>query len=152
VDGLLAAPLAGQDLVGARGDHLIGIHIGLCAGPGLPDNERKLIVMRAGSDFPRGLLDDLGQFGIEPAQPGIHTRRRLLHETQRMHDLDRHDLAWAEREIVDGALRLRAPVAVAGNVDRPEAVGFGAGGHHSILRAFAKLSRYPVRVTKRPVC
>ncbi len=72
----------------------------------------------------------------------VHPRRRLLHEAERVDDLDRHLLARAEREILDRALRLRAPIGVGRNLDRPEAVGLGtgrAGAHHGPLRSAESL-------------
>ncbi len=48
--------------------------------------------------------------GIEPADAGIHPRRRLLDEAEGVDDLDRHLLARAEREILDRTLGLRAPI------------------------------------------
>ncbi len=73
------------------------------------------------------LLDDLGELGVEAADPRIHPRRGLLDEAQRMDDLERHLLARTEREILDRPLGLRAPISVGGDFDRPEAVGLGAG-------------------------
>jgi hypothetical protein len=128
MDRALAALLAGEDLVGARGDHLIGVHVRLRARAGLPDHQRELVVVPARGDFAGSLLDRLGEFGVDVAEPRIDPRRRLLDEAERVDDLDRHLLALAEREIVDRALRLRAPISIAGDLDRSEAVGLGAGG------------------------
>ena len=133
VDRLLAALGPAQLLVGAPGDHFIGIHVRLGARPGLPDDERELVVEVAAGDFGGGLLDGFGEMRVEPADARVHPRRGLLHEAQRMDDLDRHALALAEREIADRAFGLRAPIAVAGDLDRAEAVGFGTRDH---VRAF----------------
>ncbi len=38
VDGALRAELAAQDLDGAVGDHLVGVHVALSSGAGLPDD------------------------------------------------------------------------------------------------------------------
>ena len=65
--------------------------------------------------------------GVEPADPRVHPRRGLLDEAERVDDLERHLLARAEREILDRALGLRAPISVGRDLDRPEAVAFGAG-------------------------
>ena len=133
VDRLLAAALAGQDLVGAAGDHLIGVHVRLGARSGLPDDQRELVVEVAARDFGGRLLDRLGELGVEPADARIHPRRRLLDEAQRVDDLERHLLARAEREILDRALGLRAPIGVGGDFDRSEAVGFGAVCWHVLV-------------------
>ncbi len=138
MDRALAAAIAGEDLVGSAGDHLVGVHVGLGAGARLPDDQGKLVVVHPARDFARRLLDRLGELGVEAADPGVHPSRRLLHEAQGMDDLDRHRLARPEREILDRALGLRSPISVAGDVDRPEAVGLGAGGgggDHSQLRS-----------------
>ena len=88
--------------------------------------------MHAAGDFARRLLDRLGEAGVEPAVARVDPRRRLLDEAERVDDLDRHLLARAEREILDRALGLRAPIGVGRNLDRPEAVAFDAGAavHH----------------------
>ena len=44
VHGRLAAALPAQQLVGPVGDDLVGVHVGLGAGAGLPDDERELVV------------------------------------------------------------------------------------------------------------
>src|SRR6185503_17357356 len=77
------------------------------------------------------LLDDFGDLGIEAADPRIHPRGRLLDEAERMDDLERHLLARAERKILDRALGLGAPIGIARDFDRPEAVALGTGvvGH-----------------------
>ena len=112
VDRLLAAALARQDLVGASRDHFVRVHVRLGARAGLPDDERELAVEVAARDFRRGLLDDFGDLGIESADAGIHPRRGLLDEAERVDDLERHLLARSEREILDRALGLRAPIGV----------------------------------------
>ena len=144
---------AGQDLVGAAGDHLIGVHVRLGARAGLPDDERELVVMHAARDLARRLLDRLGELGVEPAVARIDPRRRLLDEAQSVDDLDRHLLARAEREILDRALGLRAPIAIGRDLDRPEAVGFGArvGAHASPYAArFARQVSTSCRIEIRP--
>ena len=65
VDGRLAAALPRQQLVGAAGDHLVDVHVGLGARTGLPDHERKLTVELAGRDFGGGRLDRFGLVGGE---------------------------------------------------------------------------------------
>ncbi len=128
VNRLLAAAIAGQDFVGPPGDHLIGVHVRLGARPGLPDDQRKLVVEIAARDLACRLLDDFGELRVEAADARVHPRRSLLDEAQRMNNLERHLLALAEREIPDRAFGLGAPIGVGGNLDRPKTVGFGAGG------------------------
>ncbi len=133
VDRLLAAALAGQDLVGAAGDHFVGVHVRLGARPGLPDDQRELVVEVAARDFAGRLLDRLGELRLEPADARVDPRRGLFDEAQGVDDLERHLLARAEREIPDRALGLGAPICVRGDFDRSEAVGFGAGARPLFL-------------------
>ena len=129
VDRLLAAALAGQDLVGAAGDHLIGVHVRLGARARLPDDQRELAVEIAARDFARGLLDRFGDLAGRARRCRAFTRAAAcLMKPERMDDLERHLLARPEREILDRALGLRAPISVGRDLDRSEAVGFGAGG------------------------
>ena len=85
------------------------------------------------------------ELGVEAAVARVDPRRRLLDEAEGVDDLDRHLLARAEREILDRALGLRAPIGVGRDLDRPEAVGFGAGAvvmlmpRHSAERASASM-------------
>src|SRR3546814_4603532 len=52
---------------------------------------------------------------------------RSLHDRRRVDDADRHAFGGAEGEILDRALRLRAPIGVGGNRNRAQRIGFGAG-------------------------
>lgn len=64
VDGLLAALLAAQDLDGAVGDDFVGVHVGLGAGAGLPDDEREVVHELAIGNLLGGLLDGLSNLGV----------------------------------------------------------------------------------------
>lgn len=64
VDGLLAAHLAAEDLNGAVGDDLVGVHVGLGAGAGLPDDQREVVDQFERGDLLGGLLDGLAQLGV----------------------------------------------------------------------------------------
>src|SRR3546814_3877743 len=57
----------------------------------------------------------------------VHARGGLLHDRLRVDDADRHAFGGAEGEILDRALRLRAPIGVGGNRNRAQRIGFGAG-------------------------
>src|SRR3546814_10397853 len=65
MDRLLVTALAAEDLVGAVGDHLVDIHVGLRARAGLPHDERKMLVPLARSHFAGGLDDRLAKSGIK---------------------------------------------------------------------------------------
>lgn len=64
VDRLLGAHLAAEDLNGAVGDDFVGVHVGLSAGAGLPDDEREVVDELEGSDFGSGFLDSLANLGV----------------------------------------------------------------------------------------
>ena len=78
MDRRLAAALARQHLVGPVGDHLVGVHVGLGAGAGLPDHQRELVVELAVDDLLGGRGDGLAELRVELAQPHVGRRRRLL--------------------------------------------------------------------------
>ena len=46
VDGSLAAQLSTQQLDGSVGDHLVSVHVGLGAGPRLPDHQREVVIIQ----------------------------------------------------------------------------------------------------------
>ena len=122
----LLAELAAERLVGEVRDHLVGVHVGLGAGAGLPDHQRKLVVMTALDHLRRRARDGVGKARFEDAQILVHQRRRLLHEPERVNERARHTL-HADAKVLGGALGLRAPVAVGRDLDRSEGIAFGAG-------------------------
>ena len=125
---ILGAELAGEQFVGAVGDHLVDVHVGLRAGAGLPNHQRELIVELAVDDFGRRLHDRLGAPRIERAELAIDFGGGALDQRQRRDQRPRHALV-ADAEIIARTLGLRAPIAIGRDFDRPEAVGFGAGFH-----------------------
>jgi hypothetical protein len=62
----LLEPIAAEHLDGAVGDHLVGVHVGLGARAGLPDDEREMIVELAVDHLLRGLDDGLADLRVEP--------------------------------------------------------------------------------------
>ena len=64
VDGLLATHLAAEDLNGTVRDDLVGVHVGLGAGAGLPDNEGEVVEELAIGDLLGGLLNSLADLLI----------------------------------------------------------------------------------------
>src|SRR3546814_14966786 len=70
VDRRLAAARAGENLVGAARDHLVGVHVALGAAAGLPDDERELAVEPTRRDSCGGLFHCRGLFGGKPVLPG----------------------------------------------------------------------------------
>ena len=126
-----AAALSRQHLVRPAGDHLIGIHIGLGAGAGLPDHQRELLVELAGGDFRRGGGDGLADLGVEGAQLHIGLGSRLLQQAEGMDQGQRHALP-ADAEVLQRALGLGAPIMRHGHRDLAHGIGLDAcllGGH-----------------------
>jgi len=67
VDWLLAAHLSAEDLDCSVGDDFVGVHVGLGAGAGLPDDEREVVNELEGCDLFSGFDDcvaDLGIWGV----------------------------------------------------------------------------------------
>lgn len=64
VDGALAAHLAAENLNSAVGDDLVGVHVGLGAGAGLPDDEGEVVHELAVGNLLGGLLDSLADLGV----------------------------------------------------------------------------------------
>lgn len=64
VDGLLASHLSTQDLNGTVGDDLVGVHVGLSAGTGLPHNQREVVNELEVGDLSSSLLDSLADLGV----------------------------------------------------------------------------------------
>lgn len=56
-----------EQLVGPVGDHLVRVHVGLRAGPGLPDRQGKVRVEAALPHLAGGLLDGAGQCRVDRA-------------------------------------------------------------------------------------
>ena len=54
MNGTLLSPPPSQDLAGTVGEHLVDVHVGLGAGPGLPDHEGELLRVAPPEDLVRG--------------------------------------------------------------------------------------------------
>ena len=131
MDRRLGAARAAEDLVGAIGDHLVDVHVGLRARAGLIDRERKMVVELAVEDFLCRLRDRLGAPCVEEAERAIGFGGGALHQRQRRDQRARHAL-FADREIMPRALGLCAPIGLRRHFDRTEGIGFGAGFHPGI--------------------
>ena len=119
MDRRFRTQLGAELFVGAIGDHLVDVHVGLGAGAGLPDDERKLIVEFAVDDLLRGCHDRFGASRVERPELKVGLRRRQLDDGQRRDQRARHVFV-ADAEIQTRALGLRAPIAIGGNLDRAE--------------------------------
>ncbi len=117
-----------KDFARAVGDDLVGIHVGLRATAGLPDDKREVIKKLAIGDFARGGLDCLGKVGIQIAKGSIGACGGKFLYPERPDQGIGHPFA-ANAEILFGSLGLRPPIPVRGHIDAAHGVLFGAGGH-----------------------
>ena len=114
--GRLAADLPPEQLDGPVRQHLVDVHVRLCAGTGLPDIERKMLVQLARDRLVGGAHDRVGLPLREPPGRGVDQRRRLLDIAIGVIDALRHAIV-ADREMHEAALSLRAPVAIGRHLD-----------------------------------
>ncbi len=123
VNGLFRADDATRELDRAVGDHLVGVHVRLRAGTGLEHDQRKLGVELAVDHFLRRALDQCRLVAIELAERRVGARRAFLQQTERAdHRPAPLEAAHTDREIVDRALRLRAPQVLCGDAHFAERV------------------------------
>ena len=115
-----AAPL------GQRGEHLVDVHVGAGARPGLEDVDREGVVVCAADDLVGACTDGLGLLLVDDPELGVDPRCGLLHPGHR-HDVRGLQGGAADREVLHRPLRLRAPQGVLGHFDVAHAVVLGAG-------------------------
>ncbi len=127
MDGIFGAEDAAQDLDRPVGDDLVQIHVGLGARSGLPDGQGEMIVPLAFGDLACGLIDGVAQFGVELAKLHVGPRGGLLLPGESADQGPRHG-AFADREVFQGALGLRPPIAVGGNLYLADGVFLDAVG------------------------
>jgi len=114
----LGAAFAAEKLVGAVGDHLVDVHVGLGAGTGLPHDQGEVLVEPAVDHFLRRLDDRLGATGVEQAKLPIGLGGGAFDDAERVDQRQRHAFG-ADAEIPPRALGLRAPIGVDRHVDGP---------------------------------
>ena len=147
VDRLLGAHLTAQNLDGAVGDDLVGVHVGLGTGAGLPDDQREVVVELAGCDLGGGLLDGLTDlcvcaerkasvWSVVSESWSWHTQAELhvdggsgaLEDTKGANDLWRHAvMRLIDLEVGQRALGLSTPVSVGGDGDLAKGIALGSG-------------------------
>ncbi len=92
------AELAAKQFVGAVGDHLVEVHVGLGAGAGLPDHQRKMIVELAVDHLARGADDGAGAALVDQPQFAIGFGRRELDDAERVNDFGIGIRSWPMRK------------------------------------------------------
>ena len=88
-----------------------------------------MIIPLTGQRFVGGLDDGAAFFLVENAQRHIGQRGGFFHQHLRVHHRQRHGLT-GEMEVMQAALRLRAPQHVVGHVDLAHRVVFDAEFGH----------------------
>ena len=120
--------------VGARRDHLVGVHVGRRAGSGLEDVDGELVVPTPGGDLVGRGRDRGRQLGVEVREVDarrIDARRGRLHEAECVDERTRHP-APGDLEVVDRPLGLRAVPRLGRNVDLPQRVVLTSCSRHRI--------------------
>ena len=124
VVGMYVAPSASDQ----RSDHLVGVHVGGGAGPGLEDVDRERVVVTALGDRARGRDDRLGLVGREDAEVEVGLGGGSLHMADRM-DQRRLDRRARDGEVLHGPLGLGTPQRVLRNPDLSHGVVLDAKAH-----------------------
>ncbi len=132
VNRRLVAFLAAEQLVGAVGDHLVGVHVGGRAGTGLEDIDGKLGIELAVDHLGGGGDDGGGKFRLDQTELLVDLGGGALDPAHGM-DEPRRQRPAADREIGHGALGLHAVVSVRRYFQRTEGIFFGTGFHDGFL-------------------
>jgi len=134
MDRALAAEGRAGKLACAVGDHLVHVHVELGAAAGHPDVQREHLVMLASEDFVAGLDDELELLVAEPLFVVVDDRGGLFQDRVGLDHIPR-DQILADAEVLERALRLRAPELVRRDADLAQTVGFSAKlSHHCLVR------------------
>jgi len=148
-----------EQLVGAVGDHFVGVHVVAGARPGLERIDDELIVPLPGQHFVGGLHDSprdrvsadraaACSLVLEQPQPQVDLGGGAL-DGGLGPDERRVGAHPADREVVHSALGLSAPQRPSGHLDLAQGVGFNAEvGHneHAILSSNAGARRLPLKI------
>ena len=114
MDRIFATSCAIYRFVGDTGYHFVDVHVRLGARPGLPDGQRKLIIIFAGPHRIGCFFDGGGNLRIQPVD-AIDPRRRLFDRSEAVDQPDRHAFLAGKWKILDAALGLCAPIGVGGD-------------------------------------
>jgi len=105
--------------------HLVGIHVRTRTRSGLEDIDREVLVVVAIGHGQRRFLDGHRDIALDEAQLGIGAGCGPFDQAQRRNKLARH-LQPADRKVIHGALRLRAPECIGGDLEFAHTVLFDA--------------------------
>jgi hypothetical protein len=120
--GVVAA-VAAEQLEGAVGDDLVGVHVARRPRPALDHVDEEVLVVAPLAHLGGGALDHLGGLGRQQPELGVGPRGRGLDRGER--DDQRRELAQrhaGDREVLEGAQRLHAVERVGRHVALAEQV------------------------------
>ena len=129
VHGLVGGQAGAGDFVGAVGQHLVHVHVRLCARAGLPHHQRELAMELACQHIIGGLHNQSGLFFLDATQASIGLGGSLFHQSHGVDQRLRQGFA-TDFEVIAAALGLRAPVGIGGYFHIAHGVVFGTGGGH----------------------
>ena len=136
VDVVVRVDLLSQQLAGAVGDHLVGIHVGAGSAAGLKHVDGKLGVPRAIGDLAGRALDRARQVRGQQPESRIHARGGNLDPPQGVEERRRQRLP-RDGEILDRTLGLRAVPRFGRHLHLAQAVLLDAkvrpGRHRALL-------------------
>ena len=119
---LLGAKFTSENLDGAVADYFVRVHVGLCAGASLPDNEWEVIVQLASNDLVTSLNDCVGCL-LFKTEIKVRLGGTLFEETESLDDGEGHALALSSYlEVLERTLRLGTPVSVSWHLDGTKSV------------------------------
>src|SRR6266403_684296 len=125
----LTSKLRARELAASVGDHLIHVHVKLCAAARHPDVQGKHVFMTAAKDLITGLNDQLVVLVVEPLAGIVSIGGGFLQNGVRANHLARHQIL-TDAEVLKRALCLGAPELISWNVDCAEAISFPANICH----------------------
>ncbi len=112
---LLVRKVAAVRNVAPVGDDLIGVHVRLRTRTRLPHNQRKLVVELSVQNFVADFSDQFGFFFIQNPGFGVGERGGFFEVGEGFDDFLGHLVdVLGDGEVLDRALRLRAPIHVGG--------------------------------------
>ena len=108
-------------------DHLVGVHVGRGAAPGLEDVDHELTVELSVGHLLGGLRDRLAEPALEQPELDVDDRRLTLDQAQRPDEVAR-EAQRADREVEPGPHGAGTVVGVRGNLELAHRVALAAGG------------------------
>ena len=118
----LVAKLTTKNLNGTVGNDLVGVHIRLSAGACLPDDKREVVVEFAFNDLITGLNHGVGNLWLKSIVQ-VSLGGSLLKKTEGLDNRKGHALTLAANlEVLDGSLRLSAPVSISWHLNWTKSV------------------------------